>query len=310
LSKLAPAQPAGSDQGPGYAQFPQQLALIPRTGSAYLVNVGGSNVLAVADVSRCDPVNTSACRVNAPSVPRDHEFLAAIDAATDTMYASGTTSPRIDVLNGATCHAGQLSGCAPVAEIPIDEPRATVGAVDDLTHTLYVSGASSVSVINTATCNAEITTGCASRPATMAIGASPGIPALNPATETLYVAFGKTGSKVAAINASTCNAQTTTGCGQAPGIVSVSAGTNQIAVSPATNTIYAPAAGPNFSGDTVAVINGATCDATDLAGCGRPAATVKIGAGPDGLAVNDSTNTVYAFTTLGLPATSIFRRSL
>lgn len=149
--KLAPAQQAGSDQGPGYAQFPQQLALIPRTGSAYLVNVGGSNVLAVADVSRCDPENQSACRVNAPSVPRDHEFLAAIDTATDTIYSSSTTSPRIDVLNGATCNAGRLSGCAPVAEIPIGEPRATVGAVDDLTHTLYVSGASSVSVINTAT---------------------------------------------------------------------------------------------------------------------------------------------------------------
>ena len=84
-----------------------------------------------------------------------------------------------------------------------------------------------------------------------------------------------------------------TGCGQAPGIVSVGAGTNQIAVSPATNAIYAPAAGPNFSGDTVAVINGATCDATDLAGCGQPAATVKVGAGPDGVAVNDLTHTVY-----------------
>jgi DNA-binding beta-propeller fold protein YncE len=291
--KLAPAQQASSDQGPGYAQFPQQIALLPRTGTGYLVNVGGSNVLAVADVSRCDAVNTSACRVDAPSVPRDHEFLAAIDAATDTIYASNFNLPQIDVLNGASCDTKHLSGCAPVTEIPIGEPRATVGAVDDATHTLYASGASSISVINTATCNAEITTGCSNRPATIPIGASPGIPTLNPATQTLYVAFGKTGSKVAAINAATCNAQTTTGCGQTPGVVSVAAGTNQLAVSTATNTIYAPAAGANFSGDTVAVINGATCDATDLSGCGRPAATVKGGSGPDGVAVNDLTHTVY-----------------
>ena len=148
-------------------------------------------------------------------------------------------------------------------------------------------------MINTATCNAEVTTGCSSRPATIPIGASPGIPALNPATQTLYVAFGKTGSKVAAINATTCNAQTTSGCGQTPGVVNVGAGTNQLAVSTATNTIYAPAAGPNFSGNTVDVINGTTCDATELAGCDRPAATVKVGAGPDGVAVNDLTHTVY-----------------
>jgi DNA-binding beta-propeller fold protein YncE len=75
--------------------------------------------------------------------------------------------------------------------------------------------------------------------------------------------------------------------------VSVGAGTNELAVSAATNTIYAPALGTNFSGDTVDVINGATCDATDLSGCGRPAATITVGSGPDGVAVNDLTHTVY-----------------
>ncbi len=292
-SGFAPAQQASANQGPGYAQFPAQLALLPQTGSAYLVDEGGSNVLAVVDLSHCDAVSTSACRVDALSAPRDHEYLAAIDPATDTIYASSKTAPRIDVLNGATCHAGQLSGCAPVAEIPIGEMGANVGAVDDATHTLYVSGASSISVINTAACNAQVTIGCASPPATITIGASPGIPALDPATQTLYVAFGKTANQVAAINAGTCNAETTTGCGQTPGIASVGANTNQIAVSAATNTIYAPAAGPNYSGDTVAVIDGATCDAADLAGCDRPAAIVKVGAGPAGAAVDDLTHTVY-----------------
>ncbi|MGA2758665.1 MAG: hypothetical protein ABSF58_15095, partial [Solirubrobacteraceae bacterium] len=291
--KLAPAQQASSNQVPGYEGFPAQLALLPRAGSGYLVNEGGPNVLAVVNLSRCDAVNTSACRLNAPSVPGDHEFLAATDPATDTIYASSTTAPRIDVLNGATCRVGKLSGCAPVAEIPIGETSANVGAVDVATHTLYVSGASSISVINTAACNAEVTTGCSKPPATIPIGASPGIPTLNPATQTLYVAFGNTASQLAAINAGTCNAQITTGCGQTPGIVSVGVGTNELAVSAATNTIYAPALGTNVSGDTVDVINGATCDATDLSGCGRPAATITVGSGPDGVAVNDLTHTVY-----------------
>ena len=292
--RRAPAQQAGANQGPGYAQFPTQLALMPRTGSAYLVNVGGSNVMAVADVSGCDATNTSACRHDAPSVSHEHEYLAAIDPATNTIYASNTTAPEIDVLNALTCRAGHLSACTPVAEIPIAAMGAGVGAIDDATHTLYASGASSISVINTATCNAATTTGCSAQAPTIPIGAAPGVPALNPTTQTLYVAFGKTGSRIAAINAGTCNAQTTSGCGTTPGVVNVAAGTSQIAVSTATNTIYAPSAGANFPGDTVAVIDGATCDAADLSGCGQPAATVKVGAGPDGVAVNDLTHTIYA----------------
>jgi DNA-binding beta-propeller fold protein YncE len=290
---LAPAQQAGSNRDPGYAQFPDQLALMPRSGSAYLVNDGGSNVLAVADVSGCDAINTSACRVDAPSVSHDHKFLGAIDPATHTIYASNTTAPEIDVLNALTCQTGQLSGCTTVAEIPVGAPNAGVGAVDDVTQTLYASGKSSISVINTATCNATTTVGCSAKAPTIPIGTAPGIPTLNPTTQTLYVAFGKTGSKVAAIDAGTCNAQTSTGCGQTPGVVNVGAGTNQLAVSTATNTIYAPSSGANYSGDTVAVINGAACDATDLAGCDQPAASVKVGAGPDGVAVSDLTHTVY-----------------
>ena len=103
--KLAPAQQASSNQGPATPSS-RPVRADPANGSAYLVNVGGSNVLAVVDVSRCDAVNTSACRVDAPSVPQDHEYLAAIDPTTNTIYASNTTKPRIDVLNGATCRAG------------------------------------------------------------------------------------------------------------------------------------------------------------------------------------------------------------
>ena len=123
---LGPAQQASSNQGPGYAQFPSQFALMPSTGSAYIVNVGGSNVMAVADVSGCDAINTSACRHDAPSVSHDHGFLAAIDPATNTIYASSTTARDIDVLNALTCRAGQLSGCAPIAAIPIGETGAAL----------------------------------------------------------------------------------------------------------------------------------------------------------------------------------------
>jgi DNA-binding beta-propeller fold protein YncE len=292
--RLAPAQQPGSNLATGYAQFPTQFALIPRTGSAYMVNVGGSDVLAIVDVRHCDAVNTSACRVNAASVP-DHEYLAAIDPATNTIYASNLNLPQIDVLNGATCHSHDLSGCAPVGEIRIGHADAGVGAIDDANRTLYAADgtAGTISLVNTTTCNATDTASCSARPPTITLGPSPGIPVLNPATQTLYTVVGKNGNQVSALDAATCNAQTVAGCGQTPGVVTVGPFTSQLAVSAATDTIYAPSAGQSFSGDTVAVIDGATCSGTDHSGCGQPPATVTVGLGPDGAAVDDLTHTLY-----------------
>lgn len=299
--KLAPAQQAGTNGPRGYAQFPTQLALIARTGTAYMVNVGGSDVLAVADVRHCDAVNHSSCRINAASVP-DHEYLATIDPATDTIYASNSDLPQIDVINGATCNAQDRSGCAPVAEIPIAHADATcnghdrsgcahLGAIDEAHHTLYAADgvAGTISLIDTATCNAADTAGCAAGPPTVRLGPSPGLPALNPATQTLYTTVGKTGNHVAVLDAATCNAQTIAGCGQRPGLVKVGSQTGQLAVSAATDTIYAP----SFSGDTVDVINGATCDATSHSGCGKPHTTITVGLDPTAAAVDDLTHTLY-----------------
>ena len=105
----------------------------------------------------------------------------------------------------------------------------------------------------------------------------------------MYVSYGTTGNRVAVINAATCNAEDTSGCGQTPAVVKVGQGTFALAVSAATDTIYAPSGADN----TVAVINGATCNGTDHSGCGHLAATAKVGIDPFGAAVNDHTHTVY-----------------
>jgi YVTN family beta-propeller protein len=292
--KRAPAQQAAANQGPRYNPFPAQFALIPQLSSLYLVNVGGSSILSVINPSRCDAIHTSGCRKPAPSVP-DGEFLTSIDPATDTIYAGNHNLPQIDVINGATCNARQLSGCAPVAEIPMADPQANVGDIDPATHTLYASDpfSDTVSVINTATCNATHTAGCAQHPAAITVGPGPGPPALNPATRSLYVPFGMDANRVAVVNAATCNAQHTSGCGQAPGAVKVGKGTFVLAVSAATDTVYAPSAGAQGNGHTVAVINGAACNGTDHSGCGHLAATIQVGLLPFGVAVNDRTHTVY-----------------
>jgi DNA-binding beta-propeller fold protein YncE len=290
----APGEQASPNQDPGYNPFPNAFALVPQTSSAYVVNVGGASVLSVVSVSRCDATATAGCRAEAPSVPAP-EYLISTDPATGTIYASNSRLPQIDVLDGATCHAGDLAGCAPVAEIPVGHPMAHVGAVDDAIHTLYAADptAGTVSVINTATCNAANTTGCAQHPAAIKIGASPNTPVINTATQTVYVSYGSNADRVAVVNAATCNATHTVGCGQAPAVVKVGAGTAVLAVSAATDTIYASNSGSSFSGDTMSVINGATCNGTNHSGCSHLAATVTVGSGPYGVAVDDRTHTVY-----------------
>jgi DNA-binding beta-propeller fold protein YncE len=290
----APNQQASPEQGSGYNPFQNALALIPATGTAYVVNEGGAGMLTVVDISGCTTADDAGCRAEAPAV-LDHDYRVAADPATGTIYASNTTLPQIDVLNAATCHAGNLAGCAPVADIPVGHPQANLAAVDDATHTLYAADpvAGTVAVINTATCNASNTTGCAQHSPAITIGASPNTPVLNPATATLYVSYGSTADQVAVVSTAACNATRTTSCGQVPAVVAVGAGTYVLAVSTATDTIYAPNSGTSFSGDTMSVINGATCNGTSHSGCSHLAASVTVGSGPYGVAVDDTTHTVY-----------------
>ena len=183
-----------------------------------------------------------------------------------------------------------LAGCAPVAEIPVTDPGANVGAIDHATHTLYVADdapSGTLAVINTATCNAADIAGCAATPPSMKIGAFPSPPVFNPATKTVYLSYGTNANKIAVVNAATCNATDISGCGQIPAVAKVGPVTADLAVSEATDTVYAPSAGSGFSGDTVALINGATCNGTSHSGCGHLAATARVGLGPFGVAAND-----------------------
>jgi DNA-binding beta-propeller fold protein YncE len=286
---------ASPHQGPGYLAFPNAFTLVPQTGSAYVVTVGGSRVMSVVSVSHCNATDITGCRTEAPSVP-DREATISADPATGTIYASNTSRPQIDVLNGATCHAGNLTGCTPAAEIPVGHSMASLSTVDKATHTLYAADptAGTVAAINTATCNAATTTGCAQHPPVIKIGASPNTPVINPATRTLYVSYGGNANRVAVVNAATCNATRNSGCGQTPAVVKVGDGTAVLAVSTKTDTIYAPNSGASsFSGHTMSVINGAACNGTRHSGCSHLAATVTVGSGPFGVAVNDRTHTVY-----------------
>ena len=305
-----PNEQAEPDHGPGYVQFPTVFTLLAKASTAYVMDTGGVNRMVAASTARCNAIVQSGCRREAPTVPEHDAFLAE-DPATRTIYAGNMTRPRIDVISAAACHPGHLSGCAPVATIPMPDPQANVGGIDQATHTLYAADPfnGKVAVIGTAACNAIHTSGCAAAPPLLTVGPNPGPPALNPRTKTLYVPDGPAANQVAVINAATCNATNTSGCGQTPAQVSVAKGTFTVAVSPAADTVYASETGlfipgKGFEGRTIAVINGATCNGTDHSGCGHLAATIRAGRAPFGMSVDDHTHTMYAAinTSGGFPA--------
>jgi DNA-binding beta-propeller fold protein YncE len=273
------------------------FALVPATGTAYVVNAGGESLLQPVDISGCNAQDTAACRVEAPHVAQE-EFFPVVDAASHTIYAGNLRLSQIDVFNADTCRAGDLAGCSPVAEIPSVGPQANLDAIDDATHTLYagnvVTGLSfdpgdTISVINIAHCNATDTSGCDAPGPQITVGLFPGAPALNPVTQTLYDEYGFAENRLAVIDTRHCNAQDSSGCARHPAAIAVPPGANLTAVSAQTDTIYQPI----IDSGTVAVIDGATCDGSDHSGCGHIAAFIKVGSAPNGVVVNDAANTAY-----------------
>jgi len=183
---------------------------------------------------------------------------------------------------------------------------ATVGngpfgiAIDQTTHTAYVGNTidGTVSVINTDTCNALATAGCATTTPPITVlppVAGPGLvdAAVDEKTDTVYVVNLGTNT-IAVIDGATCNATVTTGCGQTPETITlpgvVDGAPDGVAVDEATDTVYVSNA--NFG--TVSVVNGATCNASVVSGCGQTPGTINLNhSGAAVPAVDEATDTVY-----------------
>ena len=145
-----------------------------------------------------------------------------------------------------------------------------------------------MSAINSLTCHAAHKSGCRRRPATSQVGKGPQAVIIDPATGTIYAA-NFVDSTVSVINPAGCDAATTRGCRhEAPTAAAGPARTPS--PSTATNTIYvANGGGISGSGNSVSVINAATCNTWRRTGCARPVATIHVGATPDGIAIDPAT---------------------
>ena len=132
------------------------------------------------------------------------------------------------------------------------------------------------------------------RPAapTVRIGGYPTGIAYDGATRTVYVATGET-NVLTVVNAATCNASSTAGCAHVGHAVTGGRDPIGVAVDDRTRTAYVV----NGGSDTVAVINAATCNAAVTSGCSKRPALVSVPGGPEFLAIDPRTDTIYVADT-------------
>src|SRR6266700_3046518 len=290
-------KPVTVTTGPGT----QSAAIDPGVHTAFTISPG-DGTLSEINTRTCDGRSRSGC----PKVARNeratfnpkHGFnpnAVALMPATDTAYLANVGGATIlSVVSIRHCNATNTTGCRVLP--PSVPDHEFVMSADPVTGTIYAGNISKprIDVINGATCNATHLTGCKPVAAIPMADPQANMGAVDQATHTLYASDPFTDT-VSVINAATCNSTNTTGCAQTPALVTVGLGTFVLAVSNATDTVYAPATGFTGSGRShaVAVINGATCNGTNHSGCGHLAATVHVGLNPFGVDVDDTTHTVY-----------------
>lgn len=298
LAAIILAAPVALGGGAAHPQirvggFPTGIALNPVTGTIYVGN-GTTGTLSLIDGARCNAAAPGGCGQHVAAVTAGIDPIGiAVDSSTNTVYVANL-SGTVAVVDGRRCDAANTSGCR------IEPATVRVGAVpqflavDERTHTIYVanSGSNTVSVIDGRSCNAAATAGCGQPRATIPVGPEPFTLAVNDATSSIYVTdLGA--HTVSVIDARTCNAADVSGCGHRPISVDVGQTPGGIAVDTRTDTIYVTGEASN----DVSVIDGKTCNATTTTGCRRTPVHVLAGAGARGIAVDESTDTIYVANT-------------
>jgi DNA-binding beta-propeller fold protein YncE len=297
------------------------LAADPAVATTYVAT--SSTAVAMIDTSDCNGFRTSGCDQTPPTVTvGTNPGAVAVNPATHTVYVANRGAPgatgTVSVFNDRACNATDHAGCPTVSTLPVPDGTPVALAINSRTDTIYVAtitsngGPNLVSVFDGATCNATNTTGCNQTPANATFGddgggaSSTADVAVDQATNTIYATSDTLGSpfvgrSVFVINGATCDAATTTGCGETPATVDVGASPTfgdanpfGIAVDQATDTIYTANILDGEGPGTVSVINGATCNGQDTSGCGQTPATAPAGFGTTGIAVDQITNQVYA----------------
>ena len=279
---------------------PDGIAVDQATDTVYVANVN-DNTVSVIDGATCNATVTTGCGQTPATIAVGVQpGVPAVDQATDTVYVPDSNNGglgTVSVIDGRTCNATARTGCdqSPPA-IPVGfSPLAA--AVDQATDTVYVptgpvgpaTNLGSVYVINGSTCNATVTSGCGQSAPTVTVGSNPIGVVVDPATHSVFV-LDDEDSTVSVIDGAICNADRTAGCNQRPPDLATGFFPGYLDVDLATDTVYVS----NQDENTVSVLDGGACTLTHQSGCRHAAPTTTVGNGPNGIGVDQQTNTVYA----------------
>jgi len=269
---------------------PIDVAVNATTRRAYAVNESDSSV-SVIDLGSCNAVRTQGCTRRAPTMAIGFDGgAAAVDPATNTIYASSQERGTVTVLDAASCTATQDSGCrhpAPTTGLGLGPAGS---ALDQHIRTLYIAnqGANTVSVVDPDACNARNRAGCGRVWPTTTVGQLPKAVAIDESLDTLYTA-NQIDSTVSVVDTRTCNAHVTSGCGRTSPTIAVTGGAFNLTIDAGTHTLYVA----NINSNTVSVINTATCNARITTGCGQTPHSVRTGNAPAAVLLDPSTGTLY-----------------
>jgi DNA-binding beta-propeller fold protein YncE len=221
-----------------------------------------------------------------------------LDRRTRTLYIAGDDQEgsddqgRLFVVDARRCSARSPHCANPLASVPLGRGPAGV-AVDSSTGTVFVANVDdgTVSVIDARHCHARNVSGCRAAPALVTVGGHPLGLQLDRRTHTLYV--GNEDPAIAVVDTSRCNARRPAGCAAAP--IRLAAGDAPVFpfLDRASHTLYVPHNTFNPAGDTVSVIDAASCNATTTTGCTRTAPTFPVGVGAIFATVDHRTGTLY-----------------
>ena len=277
---------------------PNDVDVNQATHTVYVTTIGpqgAQNGWAVFDANTCNATVQSGCgaigRITGdPAGPNAGE----VDPVNDTLYTANYDN-TVSAFDLRHCDASDLAGCAtdtPGTVTPF--PQANFEhdlsvTVDAPLHSVYVvyQKDDSLIVIDTNACNGSHPAACAAlRPPAIHTGADPESVVLDSQTQTLYTAD-EVDNDVSVIDASRCNAQTTSGC-RHPAPEAAVPQTGGLAADPAVRTTYV-----TIGADAVAMVNTSNCNAFHPGGCRATPPTVTVGTSPDAVAVDPATDTVY-----------------
>ncbi len=225
-------------------------------------------------------------------------FGARVDESTNTIY-EGDGDQRVVAVDGRSCNAASLAGCAtaPYGTVDLHGPRYAhvLGlVVDAARHSVYVLSHKDdhVVVIDTTTCNGSHRDGCALLvPDAVHTGTNPQGIALDAGTHTLYVA-NLNADDLSVIDAARCSAPDRSGCRRLPDRVRLDTPT-AVAVSESAHTAYV------VTGDRITMVDLRTCNSARVLGCAGPHTSLTVGAEPIAVAVDEPRHTAYVASSAG-----------